>query len=238
MKNINYKSSLLYNCLIIKHLKPKLCFYFLLSLSFSANGFTLEQERWLNSDDTDDTSHVNEGKLEFIKKPELKEPLHSYNKLIISPRSVESGWVDIQQCYRHLDVLEELEITYSYNFINKLTITSKQNIKSATVQKQTIQLVDIKPKAEICISAEVRIFYQNPDLTFTLVNGPYHRRFLDGYYPYHVTLDISYPDTLLFLSSKPVKQNGFAVTQGDNKIFIDSYFEGILKTEVLFKLVN
>ena len=41
-------------------------YFFLLLTTFSANGFTAEQERWLNSNDESDVSQVNEGKLEFI----------------------------------------------------------------------------------------------------------------------------------------------------------------------------
>ena len=212
------------------------CFFLLLT-TFSANGFTAEQERWLNSNDESDVSQVNEGKLEFINGSVNKEALHSINKLTISKKSIDNGWVDLQQCYHHLDKLDNVEITYKYRFMKNLMLVSKKNIESVKVNKQSIQLNNVKDNAEICVSAKVRIFYQNKDLSFSLINGPYHRRFLDGFYPYHVSLNIHYPDSLLlFQDSTPEQQNGFSVIQETNKIIIDTYFEGILNTEIRFKL--
>ena len=211
------------------------CLIFIFSTT--VNALTKDDERWLNFEDNNDTSEVNEGSLVFIEKPEKNEVLYSINHLTINQSSIDDGWVKLHQCYRHLDILSATEITYQYNFIKDLKIVSKKNIKSAITKKQSIALTDIKAEAEICVSATVRIFYQNPDKTFSLVNGPYHRRFLDGFYPYHVSLIISYPGkNLKFLSTIPEQQNGFSVEKSVNKISIDTYFEGILNTEVRFKL--
>jgi len=213
--------------------------FFCISLSFDSNGFTAEEEKWLNADDDTDTSSVNEGRLTFISKPENKKILHSTNKITITQNSIDNGWVGLHQCYRYLDKLEQLEITYKYRFMKNLSIVSRNNIRSAKIVKQNIELKNIKDDAELCVTADVRIFYQNKDLSFSLVNGPYHRRFLDGFYPYHVTLDIRYPsDKLLFVDSKPDKQKGFVVNQFDNRLEIDTYFEGILNTEIRFKLLK
>jgi len=211
--------------------------FFCISLSFDSNSFTAEEEKWLNADDDTDTSSVNEGQLTFISKPENKKILHSINTLTITQNSINNGWIGLQQCYRHLDKLEQVEITYKYRFMKNLTVVSKKNIKSARVVKQNIELTSIKDNAELCVSADVRIFYQNKDSSFSLVNGPYHRRFLDGFYPYHVTLDIHYPsDKLLFIDSKPAKQKGFVINQFDNRLDINTFFEGILNTEIRFEL--
>ena len=211
--------------------------YTLLTYINIANAFTTEEERWLNSDDETDVSEVNEGQLVFINKPTNKKILHSINKLTITKKSIEDGWVKLLQCYRNLDQLNQVEITYKYRFIKNLTIISTTNIESARIVKQNIELTNIKNNSELCVSADVRIFYQNEDLSFSLVNGPYHRRFLDGFYPYHVSLHISYPESLLsFVSSTPKEQKGFSIVRKNNELVIDSYFEGILNTEVRFEL--
>jgi len=207
------------------------------AIPFSTHSFTTEEERWLNSDELDITSSVNEGTLQFIQKPENKNILHSINKLNITRESIDNGWVKLHQCYRHLDKLDQVEITYKYRFMKNLTVVSKGNIKSAKIIGQNIELTSIKENAELCVSADVRIFYQNEDLSFSLVNGPYHRRFLDGFYPYHVSLHIRYPESLLsFVSSIPKEQEGFSVLRKTNELVIDSYFEGILNTETIFNL--
>lgn len=214
-----------------------LLFLILVFISINALAFTDEKERWLNAIDDADIAEKNIAKLKFIKPPSNSQPLHSTNKLIISQKSINDGWVDLHQCYRHLDKLPEVDITYYYRSIKNLTLISKKNIDSAILKDQSITLKNIKNNAKICVSAEVRIFYQNPDQSFSLVNGPYHRRFLDGFYPYHVTLNISYPESLLsFISSAPKQQEGFSVVHKTNGLLIDTYFEGILNTEIKFEL--
>lgn len=201
-----------------------------------AYGFTAEEERWLNSDDDTDVSHINEGNLRFITTPVKENILHSVNRINISKESIDNGWVSLQQCYFNLDKINKVTISYQYRFIKNLKLTSLKNIKSGVIHKQNIELIDVKENAELCMKADVRIFYQNPDLSYSLVNGPYHRRFLDGFYPYHLSLFINYPENLLtFLKSKPQQQKGFSVTHQDNKLIIDSIFEGILNTELIFK---
>jgi len=208
-------------------------------ISAQALAYTPEQERWLNAEDDNDVSHVNEGQLVFIPPPSDKKPLHSINQLTIDKNSIDNGWVKLQQCYKHLGILEQAEISYKYRFMKQLTLISKKNIDKASVKKQSIELSNIKKNAELCISADVRIFYQNPDLSFSLINGPFHRRFLDGYYPYHVTLKINYPEQLLlFKNSIPKQQKDFSIQRKTNQIIVDTYFEGILNTEMRFMLKN
>lgn len=213
-------------------------FLILFFISINAFAFTDEEERWLNAIDDAVITEKNEAKLKFIKPPLNSQPLHSTNKLIISHKSINDGWVDLHQCYRHLDKLPEVDITYYYRSIKNLTLISKKNIDSAIIKDQSITLKNIKDNAEICVSAEVRIFYQNPDQSFSLANGPYHRRFLDGFYPFHVSLNIQYPDQLLsFQKTYPKPTQNFSVTNINNKLLIETYFEGILNIEVRFTTV-
>jgi len=224
--------------------KPTPCMFFRLFfliniIATQTFAYTQEQERWLNSEDNDDVSHVNEGQLVFIVPPSDKTPLHSINHLVIDKNSIDNGWVKLQQCYKHLGILEQVEITYKYRFMKRLTLISKKHIDHARVKKQSIELHNVKKNAELCISADVRIFYQNPDHSFSLINGPFHRRFLDGYYPYHLTLKIDYPEQLLlFNNSTPKQQQGFSIQRKNNQLLIDTYFEGILNTEMRFILIN
>lgn len=192
-------------------------------------------EEWFNRDDETSSAEVNEGTLQFIPPPE-KAVLHSVNTLTIDENSIDNGWVDLAQCYRHLDAVAVAEVVYRYRQMRGLRITSTHNIGSAQRQGQSVQLKDVLRGAELCIRAEVRIFYQNPDRTYSLVNGPFHRRFLDGYYPYHVTLTIHYPGQRLIVErTNPAAQTAFEVTQLANSLTIDSHFEGVLNTEIIFR---
>jgi len=227
---------------VIKKLTPDMLiklFLLINIISTQALAYTQEQERWLNAEDDNDVSHVNEGQLVFIEPPSDKNPLHSINQLTIDKNSIDNGWVKLQQCYKHLGILEQVEITYKYQFMKRLTLVSKNNIGKARIKKQSIELSNVKKDSELCISADVRIFYQNPDRSFSLINGPFHRRFLDGYYPYHLTLKINYPEDLLFFkNSIPKPQKGFLIQRKASQILFDTYFEGILNTEMRFILKN
>ncbi|MDH5518715.1 MAG: hypothetical protein OEY36_13010 [Gammaproteobacteria bacterium] len=216
-----------------------LIIYLLLLLSSPVSAFTDDEERWLNSENDTDHSQVNEGILEFINHSLKPSVLHTVNRLKISPSSIDNGWVYMEQCYRHIDKLPELDIIFQYRHINNLSVLSKQNIESVRINKQRITLTNVGHNSELCVSANVRIFYQNLDLSFSLINGPYHRRFLDGYYPFRVSLSVAYPETLLLVKKIiPEKQLGFSVNHAAGTIAIDTLFKGILKTEIIFELLK
>jgi hypothetical protein len=66
-------------------------------------------------------------------------------------------------------------------------------------------------------------------------NGPFLRKFLDGYYPMRVIMDVSFPKgKLSFEAINPQAQNGFAVQYEENKMNIEALFVGELEIEVYF----
>ncbi len=162
-----------------------------------------ELEEWFLEDEPSSADRVNEGKLEFLPEPPPTPVLHLQNTLTVDHESMENGWVALEQCYSHLDPVPNTEVVYRYNSIRDLRVTSSRNIGNLRVKGQSVELDDVGRDARLCVQADVRIFYSNPDATFSLRNGPFHRRFLDGYFPYHVTLKIDYPPDLL----TPVKPN-------------------------------
>lgn len=210
---------------------------FFLNLAVANEKMTpAELEKWFNEDEPPPPLQVDEAELVFLAELPDKPPLHSINEITIDANSIENGWVRIAQCYKNLDPVAKTDIVYRYRFMRNLKISSKLNIGAARARGQTIELEDVKDKAEICINAEVRVFYQNPDGSFSLVNGPYHRKFLDGYFPYHVTLIIHYPENILtHIANQPVEQNGFRIKKELNKLSIDTVFSGTLNTEIIFR---
>lgn len=194
-----------------------------------------EQEKWLNEDESFSPDQISGGELRFLVEPPKKPVLHSINTLTLSQDSIENGWVLLEQCYKHLDPVPDTEVVYRYKSMRDLRVISKRNIEAALVEGQSVQLTNITRNAELCVKAEVRVFYKNTNGTFSLFNGPFHRKFLDGYYPFHLTLKIDYPSSLLKLvQTKPGAQAGFNIKQSGNVIIIDSYFEGMLNTEIIF----
>ena len=62
------------------------------------------------------------------------------------------------------------------------------------------------------------------------------RRFLDGYYPMRVSMDIEVPrEYLRFVDTRPHRQDGFKVHETAGGVHVDTWFEGKLYTEVRFE---
>ena len=173
-----------------------------------------ELEAWFENDEIAPTLPTSEGKLKFLTELPHKPPTHSYNKITITQQSIKNGWVELYQCYSQLDPVPETVIAYRYKTMRNLAIQSKNNIGDVSIKGQSVELMDVRKEAKLCISAEIKIFYQNKDGRFRLVNGPFHRRFLDSYFPYKVTLDIDYPSAMIqFVKSVPASQKGFHIKQ-------------------------
>ncbi len=194
-----------------------------------------ELEEWFKSDELDPPSKSSDSQLKFI--PPVSTPtLHSINTINILNSSISNGWVGLAQCYKHLDAVPDMEVTYQYKNMRKLTIKSTQNIERAFIRGNSVQLDNVGKNASLCIQAEVQILYKNIDGTFRLVNGPFHRQFLDSFFPYHLTMNIHYPVSQLeVVSHKPQQQTSFIVNQNPGVISFDTFFTGKLYTEFTFK---
>lgn len=221
------------------YIKFSVIFYLFSFSLYASQALSPEElEKWFNEDIPVSAKEINEGQLTFLLTPPKKPALHSINYFIIDELSIEQGWVKLTQCYENLDAVPVAEVVYKYRFMRKLKIKSTQNIQHAHVTGQSVQLENVQKKARLCITAEVRNFYQNEDKTFSLINGPYHRKFLDGYFPYHLSMKIKFAKNLRFIHSSPKKQKGYDIKKTSNTLTINSWFEGKLNTELRFKLIK
>lgn len=195
-----------------------------------------ELEKWFEEDELISTENISEGELRFLPEAPAKPVLHSLNKLTVFANSLDDGWVAMSQCYQNLDPVAETEVVYHYKSMRDLKIMKYKNIGATRIKDQSIQLTNVQKKAELCVTAMVRILYQNPDGSYSLINGPFHRKFLDGYYPYHLTLEVIYPVSRLKLKHTiPAEQPGFNVKKQEGKLLLDGLFEGILNVEIVFQ---
>jgi hypothetical protein len=211
----------------------QLCAYLLLCSGLFPSAHSAaddELDQWWLSDWEQQAEQVNEGELKRLPGP-LPEPVHEHiNHIRISPQSLQTGWVELQQCHHNLDAVAALQITFVQGRVRKLAISSKHNIGAAWVQGDSVQLQDISAGSRLCLTAETRALRQ-VDNKLLLVNGPYMRRFLDGFYPMHVQLRVDYPVGLLrYETSSPV---AFQM-RGAGRLELDVWFEGELYTRVEF----
>jgi hypothetical protein len=209
----------------------------------ATNHLTPEQlEQWFTDDSLSDEERalaVNEGELEFLTKQPKKAVHYSRNILTISKDSLRSGWVGLKQCHANLDAVALSQIVYRYKRMRHLRVESFEGIKRSWVEGNSVQLEDVQRGAKLCIRADVGILYLGKDGSAVLRNGPFHRKFLDGYYPMHVSLEIKYPDDeLRYENISPMVQPGLSIVQGKNSLHVDAWFEGELSTEVSFSRVD
>jgi hypothetical protein len=221
---------------LLKQLVPSVCAglaYVGLAAAGPADDTQLED--WFEDDTQSDIPQVGQDELVFLSPPPVTKTLHSINTLSISESSLDDGWVQLKQCYEALDAVPDAEVVYRYRNIRHLRIHSKDNIGRAVARDKSVQLVDVQHDAMLCIQAEVQILYPQEDGGYVLRNGPFHRRFLDGYFPLHVSLIVKYPSALLQASdTSPASQPGFEVDLREGSVYIDTWFAGTLNTEVRF----
>ena len=199
-----------------------------------------ELERWLESDELMPPSvsidQVNEGKLVFLSRRPARQVHHHQNHLVIYADSLLNGWVRLKQCHEHLDRVPRAQIMYNRERIRDLQITTSGNIEQSWVEDNTVQLRNVQENARLCVQAWTRALKANGDGSYSLRNGPFMRRFLDGYYPMRVSMQIDYAASgLRLIAMKPERQQGFDVTEQEGSLTFDAWFEGRLKTEFLFR---
>jgi hypothetical protein len=195
-----------------------------------------EADTWLEDDSEQRALSVNEGQLVFLKHPPGKPVHHHDNKLLITRKSLTDGWVSLHQCHENLDKVSLAEIVFNKDRIRDLKVESYKNIEKVWVDGSSVQLKNVGDAAKLCISAQSKALHIDGTGRYSLRNGPYMRKFLDGYYPLHVTIEVDYPATLLsFVSVEPKEQPGFQLRQSAGVLHIDAWFEGKLKTNIVFR---
>jgi hypothetical protein len=193
----------------------------------------LTDEEWLDGDAEQRALEVNEGALEFYSRPPATRVHHYDNRITITARSLVDGWVEMRQCHEHLDPVPRVQIVFSPSRLRDLRVISTRRIARAWVEGASVQLADVRRGARLCLQAKSRALSHGADGDYVLRNGPYMRRFLDGYYPMHVTMNVRLPAAGMTLARvSPRMQPGFRVRQQGRTIRLDAWFTGRLVTEL------
>lgn len=185
------------------------------------------------------TAAVNEGELRFLTTPPDKPVHHHHNRITILDRSLEDGWVRLEQCHEHLDAVPDAQIAYREGRIRGLRVIRAENIEQVWAEPYSVQLRNVQRGASLCVEAETLALTRTGEAGYSLSNGPYMRRFLDGYYPMRVSMTVRLAtDKLRFLDATPPDQPGFKLRHHDNEISYDTVFEGILTTVLRFERIQ
>lgn len=177
---------------------------------------------------------VNEGELAFLETLPDK-PVHQHrNRIVVTDASLEHGWVELEQCHRDLDRVAEAQIVFHPERSRRLQVLGFRNMRSAVTDGNTVQLRGIGDASEVCLRGETRALVEIGEGVYELQNGPYMRRFLDGYYPMRVSLEIEYPRWLTLADFTPERQPGFEVASAPGRVAAVAQFEGRLRTRFRF----
>jgi len=196
-------------------------------------------EDWFNDDSELSIEDINEGQLTFISPLADKNILSTEAVMTITDNSLKTGMVSLRQCYRNLDPVAEMDVVYSYKNMKQLRIVSVGNIADARVIGNSIQLRDITASAFVCIAADVQLLENTAGDSYALSYGPYYRRFLDGYYPYHATVIIDYPERRLrYADVSPSQRPMFELVTEPGKLIMDTWFEGVLQVNITFSVID
>lgn len=195
-----------------------------------------ELERWFEDDSLSQPykDKGSEGGLQLLPLQVGQIP-YSKTHLAITAQSLEQGWVGLEQCHGQLDAVPDAEVVYRFREMRGLRIHAAEQIGQAWVEGQSVQLKDVAHNARLCVTAEVRILTQAHGHAYQLRYGPFQRRFLDSYFPYHVTLAITYPAELIALSTiMPHPQPGLELRQAPGRVELEAWFTGKLTFNIEF----
>lgn len=177
---------------------------------------------------------VNEGELVFLHAPPPKPVHHHSNRILITRQSLADGWVLMEQCHERLDRVAESQIVFNPGRTRALEVLSYHNMDTAFVESSTIQLRGIREASKVCARLETRALHSLGVQIFELQNGPFMRRFLDGYYPLQLSIQIEYPRHLELVDYAPENQPGCAVKSAPGHVGVEALFEGELRTRFRF----
>lgn len=198
-----------------------------------------ELERWFDAPPEKSATDVNEGQLVFLSKAPAKPVHHHHNFVVITDSTLSDGWARLIQCHQNLDRVPAAQILFSRDRTRNLEISYHHGIERAWVEGNSVQLQNVGPGAWLCIQALSQALRDNRDGTWTLRNGPFMRKFLDGYYPMHVSMDVMIESKQVhFAGILPRTQQGFQVWESPGEVSFDAWFEGRLTTELRFASGN
>jgi len=176
---------------------------------------------------------VSDGELRFLPEPPAKPVHHHSNQIYISEESLTSGWVMLNHCHFLLDPVAAVQIVFHADNIRNIDITESLGIDRSWVEENRVELEGVGKDAKLCLSTHSKALHIS-EKGYELKNGPYMRRFFDGYYPMQISIEISHPKSLLLVETQPMAQTGFKISNSGTVIKANGWFEGKLYTRFRF----
>jgi hypothetical protein len=198
-------------------------------------GAETDAEAWFNGKSA---SEVNDGELVFLERLPEKPVHHHHNHITITDSSLIDGWVELAQCHRNLDAVPRSQVIFRSEHTRDLRVAGYFNIGEVWVEGPSVQLKDVARGAELCLALESRALTRDGGGIYSLHNGPFMRRFLDGYYPMRVSMVVDYSAALALVDVTPAAQTGLDIAYRNGGLDLDARFEGRLNTIIRFRIAE
>lgn len=182
---------------------------------------------------------INDGRLHFLTEPPASQPHYHSKRIVITQDSLETGWVNGEQCHYNLDQVRAMEVVFGKGRVRNLKILRHENIEKVWVEDNSVQLENVGEDAHVCIGSQNRILQHDADgVDYMLLSGPYMRRFFDGYFPMKVDLTVDYPEHLLELHEIAPAELKLQSASSPGHVKVEALFEGRLLIGLHFSSKN
>lgn len=192
----------------------------------------------LADDDLEKLLEIGDEKFEPITRP-LRDPPFLHRKSIrVTPQSLSDGWVENAQCHAQFAKMPSLQIVFNPATTRAIEITEARGIGRAWVEGATVQLEQVGPDSRLCFRSNNRVLTAGSG-RYELKIGPFYYRYLDGYFPMQLELDIDYRDSnLRLLDISPDSGAGISIAKMPRGVRFESLFQGTLWVILTFALKN
>ena len=168
----------------------------------------------------------------FIKPFDLSKHYYMTNEIKLDNQSLSTGWAKLNQCHYNLDPVARLQIVYHPEHTKNLSIIEDQAIDLSWVEDKSIQMNGLHKGAKICVQADTYVLIPQEN-GYKIERGPFMRKFLDGYYPLHVELQINWGDLGLKIAELiPSPQTGVEIELNNQSLHARYWFRGELRPQI------
>lgn len=176
--------------------------------------------------------------LHFLDQVPSPAPHRQEMHVQVDAQSLRTGLVRVDQCHYNLDPVPAAQVVFGER-LKALQVTRAENIGQVRVEGRSVQLRDVARNAVLCLRTVNQVFDRDADGGYVIRNGPFMRRFLDGYFPLQLHYTLSYPAKLLrFKGLTPSVPAGTLDVARNGELDLKVLFEGALRLETRFDPVT
>ncbi|MFN4262762.1 MAG: hypothetical protein ACK4IT_03830 [Thioalkalivibrionaceae bacterium] len=176
------------------------------------------------------SARPSDARLVYLDAADSRQLHYHDNRLKITSSSLDDGWIEIQQCHRGLGPMPSGVIAFRDDRTRALKVVSSLDIETLEAREDRVVVRNAGSEAELCVALEMQLLEATAPGHWTLRNGPFQRRFLDGYYPMHVRIAVDWDGLDLRLTAASPEGADERTESNARGFTFEARFEGVLRT--------